>query len=199
MSTESCSNCGLKRFLYRTVGPRGQSSYSLTIMTATTAWKSLKWLEKTRYCSHYCNKEHLLAHCNHVVSSSGVSWNNYVLQIEIMGFPPHTTHLLQPLDVGIFNHVKKSYTQICVSSGMRSSKSIITKSYFPITWKNAIEQGATPSVIQSAFRRSGVFPFDPCAVDSSHIKKRKYVLTMCNFLCHIYLYAWQLTLTLYVI
>ena len=88
-----------------------------------------------------------------------------------MGLSPHTTHLLQPLDVGIFNHVKKSYNQICVASGMRNSKVNITKSFFPITWKNSIEQGATPSVIKSAFRRSGLFPFEPCAIDSSHVKK----------------------------
>ena len=96
-------------------------------------------------------------------------------QIEIMGLPPHTTHLLQPLDVGIFNHVKKCYNEICISSGMRNSKVTITKSFFPIIWKNAIEQGATPSIIKSAFRRSGLHPFDPCAIDASHIKKRPYV------------------------
>ena len=61
-----------------------------------------------------------------------------------MGLPPHSTHLSQPLDVDIFNHVKKSYNQICVSSGIRNSKVNVMKSFFRITWTNSIEQGTTP-------------------------------------------------------
>ena len=121
------------------------------------------------------------------VQQDNIFWVNYdFFQVEIMGLPPHTTHLLQPLDVGIFNHIKRSYNQICVSSGMRNLKLTINKALFPITWKNSIQQGATPSVIKSAFRRSGLYPFDPCAIDSTHMTKRKYVVKLSNFfLLHI--------------
>ena len=91
------------------------------------------------------------------------------LQIEILGLPPHCTHILQPLDVGIFNHLKKKFHEICVASGMTSARATITKACFPAVWRNCIEQAATPNIVKSAFRRSGIFPFDPTAVDSSQV------------------------------
>ena len=59
--------------------------------------------------------------------------------------------------------------------GLRSSDANVTKSRFPKLWQKAIKQGASCKVIQSAFRRSGIFPFDPCAIDTSKISHRKYV------------------------
>ena len=97
--------------------------------------------------------------------------STYLLkQVEIPGLPPHCTHILQPLNVGVFNHLKKKFQEICISSGMKSARACITKSCFPIVWKNCVEQAATPNVVQSAFRRSGLCPFDPTAIDSSQVK-----------------------------
>ena len=97
----------------------------------------------------------------------------YSFQIALIGFPAHTTHLLQPLDVGVFAEVKKNDNAIVVAAGARSTKSRITKSYFPTTWSNALKQAASVKLIQSAFRRTGLSPFDPTALDTSKIKKRK--------------------------
>ena len=91
----------------------------------------------------------------------------------MIGFPAHTTHLLQPLDVGIFGEIKKKYNAICIAAGARSSRSRVTKELFPITWSNAVRQAATVSRVKNAFLRSGIFPFDPCAVDGTKVKKRK--------------------------
>ena len=46
-----------------------------------------------------------------------------------MGLSPHTTHLLQPLHVGICNHMKMSCKQISLSSRIRNSKFMIIKSF----------------------------------------------------------------------
>ena len=40
--------------------------------------------------------------------------NKSIAQIDILGFPPNTAHILQPLDVGVFNHVKKEEKKACV-------------------------------------------------------------------------------------
>ena len=90
-------------------------------------------------------------------------------QIIIFGFPPHTTHILQPLDVGIFNHMKKYYNHVCIGVGQRNSRAVVTKSYFPSVWQQCVEKGCTKKIIKSAFQRSGIYPFDPTAVDESKI------------------------------
>ena len=84
-----------------------------------------------------------------------------------MGLPPHTTHLLQPLDVSVFNHVKKAYNELSLQLGLRAAYSVVTKSDFHIVWHSAVEQACTPKVIKSAFQRSGLYSFDPCAIDDS--------------------------------
>ena len=111
----------------------------------------------------------------------------------MLAFPAHTTHLLQPLDVGIFMHIKKRFNQVCMNTGKVDSRSRVTKHYFPQTWQTSVK-GATKSVIQSSFQRTGIYPFDPTAVDDSKIKKYQLVsiflslesksLIMCNMFIH---------------
>ena len=100
----------------------------------------------------------------------------FVIQIEMMGLPPHTTHILQPLDVGVFNHVKKAYNEVSIQLGLKATNSVVTKADFHVVWNVAVKQSCTKSVLQSAFRRSSLFPFDPCAIDDSKVIKRQYVL-----------------------
>ena len=99
-----------------------------------------------------------------------------MLQVILLAFPAHTTHILQPLDVGIFQHIKKRFNQLCISAGKVDSRSRITKQYFPQTWHSALK-AATKSVIESSFQRAGIYPFNPTAVDDSKIKKYQLVFT----------------------
>ena len=96
-------------------------------------------------------------------------------QIIMLGLPAHTTHLLQPLDVGIFNHIKTKYNSLCVASGARSARTRITKQHFPTVWSHACK-AATKEVVMSAFKRSGICPFDPTAIDDSQLRKRPLVI-----------------------
>ena len=92
------------------------------------------------------------------------------MQIILLGFPAHTTHILQPLDVGIFHHVKKRFNQLCVTAGKLDARSRITKHHFPQTWHSAVKAAST-AIISSAFERAGIYPFNPTAVDESKIQK----------------------------
>ena len=93
----------------------------------------------------------------------------------MLGLPAHTTHLLQPLDVGIFQHIKKKYNSLCIATGARSARSRVTKQYFPTVWNQACK-AATKEIIKSAFRRAGICPFDPTAVDGSKLRQRPLVI-----------------------
>lgn len=84
--------------------------------------------------------------------------NNIILAI----LPPHSTHRLQPLDVGIFGPLGSAYSneidQLCQSS---KGFSRITKSSFWQLFRAAWESALTKKNIQSAFASPGIHPYNP--------------------------------------
>ena len=50
--------------------------------------------------------------------------------IHIICLPPHSTHLLQPLDVGVFKHVKTRWRQIVAEHNCENSFALIQKEIF---------------------------------------------------------------------
>jgi len=79
--------------------------------------------------------------------------------------PSHSSHLLQPLDVGCFSSLKKAYGQQ-VENLMRSHISHITKIEFLPCFKAAFDTAITESNIKASFRGAGLVPLDPEAVIS---------------------------------
>jgi len=77
--------------------------------------------------------------------------------------PPHSSHLLQPLDVGCFSPLKKAYGRQ-VEDLMRNHINHITKLEFLPCFKGAFFASITKSNIQGGFRGAGLVPFNPDAV-----------------------------------
>ena len=77
--------------------------------------------------------------------------------------PPHSSHLLQPLDVGCFSSLKKAYGRQ-VESLMRNHINHITKLEFLPCFKGAFFASISKSNIQGGFRGAGLVPFNPEAV-----------------------------------
>ena len=77
--------------------------------------------------------------------------------------PPHSSHLLQPLDVGCFSPLKKAYRRQ-VESLIRNHINHITKLEFLPCFKGAFFVLITKSNIQGGFRGAGLVPFNPEAV-----------------------------------
>ena len=73
--------------------------------------------------------------------------------------PPHSSHLLQPLDMGCFAPLKKAYGRQ-VESLMRNHINYITKQEFLPSIKRALDASFTASNIQGGFRGAGLVPFD---------------------------------------
>jgi hypothetical protein len=74
--------------------------------------------------------------------------------------PPHSSHILQPLDVGCFSPLKKSYgTQI--EGLMRGGQTHITKEDFFPAFQVAFQESMTVQNVQGGFRGTGITPFDP--------------------------------------
>jgi len=77
------------------------------------------------------------------------------LNILILVLPPHSTHLMQPLDVGVFQSLKRAHSQV-VEDAIRVGEEIFLKPKFmQYLYKTRIA-GLKKSTIRSAWRKCGL-------------------------------------------
>ena len=79
--------------------------------------------------------------------------------------PPHSSHLLQPLDVGCFGMLKKAYGRE-IEHLIRCSITHVSKTEFFPAFHNAFQATMTKRNIKPAFRGAGLVPFNPESVVS---------------------------------
>lgn len=84
-------------------------------------------------------------------------------KIECFCLPAHTTHLLQPLDVGVFSLLASSYKKHLESLTRFSTYNIDKVNFLTIVQK-ARKEAILIKNIQSAWRATGLIPFNPFAV-----------------------------------
>lgn len=77
--------------------------------------------------------------------------------------PPHSSHLLQPLDVGCFSPLKRAYSRE-IESLIRHHINHITKLEFLPAVRTAYDRSFTSANICSAFKAAGLVPHQPDAV-----------------------------------
>ena len=81
--------------------------------------------------------------------------------IHIICFPGHSSHKLQPLDVGVFKSVKTSWKQVLHEYFLQSNFSNVAKSDFPCLLKKIYENVLCKlSLGVNAFQITGIFPLD---------------------------------------
>lgn len=79
----------------------------------------------------------------------------------MLSFPPHYTHRLQPLDVGV-NGPLKTYCAKAQDNWLRNNPRKTMSIYeLPGILKYAWPLAATPTNIINSFKKAGVCPFDP--------------------------------------
>jgi hypothetical protein len=79
--------------------------------------------------------------------------------------PPHSSHLLQPLDVGCFSVLKRAYSRE-IEKMMRNHIHHITKPDFFLAFHAAFLTTFTPENVRGGFRGAGLVPLDPQKVIS---------------------------------
>jgi hypothetical protein len=94
-------------------------------------------------------------------------------KILLMTYPPHSTHSLQPLDVGIFSPLSTAYSKNLEDFLHKSmGLSHITKrDFFRLFWP-AWEQALSSKNILSSWRTVGISPLDPEIVLVRFTKKK---------------------------
>ena len=80
--------------------------------------------------------------------------------IIVLALPPHTTHLLQPLDVGVFQPYKHWHAK-AVDEALQTGCVNYTKAEFLADFEGFRDKALTPRTIISAFYKTGIEPFDP--------------------------------------
>lgn len=83
--------------------------------------------------------------------------------IHLIFLPPHSTHLLQPLDVGLFGPLHHFYGK-AADDYIRNTHCGILKGTFWGFYRTARKQPYTKLNIKNAFRATGIYPFNPNAV-----------------------------------
>jgi hypothetical protein len=81
-------------------------------------------------------------------------------KIVTLCMPAHSSHLLQPLDVGCFGPLKRSYGKE-IEDLMRVHISHITKVEFFAAFKNAFMASFSEANVRGGFQGAGLVPFNP--------------------------------------
>jgi len=87
------------------------------------------------------------------------------LNIFVCVLPPHSTHRLQPLDVGLFSPLSTAYTTKQTEFTIGCENQIqMTKSTFFLIFQQAWKAAVTENNVRSAFQKSGIMPHNRAIV-----------------------------------
>ncbi|OBS17525.1 hypothetical protein FPOA_26337 [Fusarium poae] len=142
------------------------------IATSPNGWTDnevgLEWLKHFDRCtSKRSNSRYRLLILDGHESHHSIDFERYCKENKIITLcmPPHSSHLLQPLDVGCFNLLKKAYGRE-IEHLIRCSITHVSKTEFFSAFYAAFQATMTEENIKSAFRGAGLVPLDPESVVS---------------------------------
>lgn len=81
--------------------------------------------------------------------------------IHLVLLPPHSTHILQPFDVGIFGPMKAEWSKVLEGFNLREKRVCVEKYHMASLLKELWERALKPQHVLMGFRRSGLCPFNP--------------------------------------
>lgn len=78
--------------------------------------------------------------------------------IVLLYLPPHATHVLQPLDIGIFSSLAKAYKQIISRRAIFGTRTVDNRQF--LLYYQDVRKGI-PFNIEGAWKGIGLLPYDP--------------------------------------
>ena len=142
------------------------------IATTQNGWTDnetgLEWLKHFDRCTaKRSNSRYRLLILDGHESHHSIEFERYCEEKKIIRLcmPPHSSHLLQPLDVGCFGLLKKAYGRE-IEHLIRCSITHVSKTEFFPAFHAAHEATMTERNIRGAFKGAGLVPLDPETVVS---------------------------------
>jgi hypothetical protein len=91
--------------------------------------------------------------------------------VHMFVLPPHTSHQLQPLDVGVFGPFKAALATAAHKIIHSEVGRQVLRSDLPSLIASAYKSSMTVPNLQAAFRKTGIVPFNPSAVSCISVNK----------------------------
>ncbi len=88
-------------------------------------------------------------------------------KIELLCLPAHTTHILQPLDIAVFNPLKTAFSTMASRMGLVRGDIVVGKKQFSPVLKHVYPTAVTAQNVKAGFRKAGIFPLSRAAVDTT--------------------------------
>ena len=106
-------------------------------------------------------------HKSHV-SLPLIEWakQNYII---LFVLPPHCSHLLQPLDVSCYGPFEIAWNSACHSHLRESGGNTVSRYDICKIACKVYAAALSPANIQSAFKRCGIYPYNPSVISDSAI------------------------------
>ncbi|KZV74373.1 DDE-domain-containing protein [Peniophora sp. CONT] len=89
-------------------------------------------------------------------------------QIYCVGYPPHSTHALQGLDVVAFGHLKTMLAAACAELAEQGIK--LSKENFLEVFGNVWLKAMNPDLCRAAFEKTGIVPYNPDVITAAQMK-----------------------------
>ena len=115
------------------------------------------------YTAHLllCTKDSIDGHGSHLTYNTvKLAMDNEII---IFCLPPNCSHVLQPLDVGVFSPMKKVWRDILKNWYRESRLQNVTKASFPFLLKKMFEK-IKPQNAVSGFKGTGLYPLNKNAI-----------------------------------
>ena len=111
------------------------------------------------------NQKCLLLLDSHKSHLFNIHFMNYLKcnNVEVVCFPPHCTHLLQPLDDTPYGAFKSCYQQELAEWNNRHLGVKMSKTDFFRVLIPAYTRALTPQIVQKGFANTGIYPINPQA------------------------------------
>ncbi|XP_071381368.1 uncharacterized protein [Centroberyx affinis] len=87
----------------------------------------------------------------------------------LLCLPPHTSHILQPLDVSFFGPLKADFSGLTGDLSAVSHSFLVSKKEFSRVLRDSYQRLKDRRVVVAGFRRCGLYPLDPTAIDWSRV------------------------------